>query len=167
MQVAPDGALRPFAIVHGMKDVELLGRKELELLVGADALAEAYGRSRNRWSGISFPVDSKHIIILNDSHSPARQAATLMEEIFHRRLKHRPSKIYTCPVTGLLRREYAPETESEAYGCAAAALVPYAALRTQVERAARVQAIAEHFEVSIELVEFRLKVNRLWRKRVA
>jgi len=101
---------------------------------------------------------------MNDTHALTRQHATLMEELFHIRLGHQPSRIGKCPVTGLVKREYDKRSEQEAYWSAAAALVPYAALRTMVENARMIESIAEHFEVSGDLVAFRLKVTKLWRR---
>ena len=44
----------------------------------------------------------------------------------------------------------------------AAALVPYAALRRMVVAGKTAKEIARHFNVSRELVEYRIKVSRLW-----
>jgi Zn-dependent peptidase ImmA (M78 family) len=44
----------------------------------------------------------------------------------------------------------------------AAALVPFAALRRFVSKGKTSREIAQHFNVSRELVEYRMKVSRLW-----
>jgi Zn-dependent peptidase ImmA (M78 family) len=70
-----------------------------------------------------------------------------------------------CALTGLIRREYDRDTEQAAYWSAAAALVPYGALRAMVHGGRETAVIAQHFEVSDALVAFRLKVTKLWKRR--
>ena len=47
-------------------------------------------------------------------------------------------------------------------GTGAAALVPYTALKRMVGEGKTIPEIARHFQVSRALVEFRIKVSRLW-----
>lgn len=56
------------------------------------------------------------------------------------------------------------QLETEAYHSAAAALVPFAALRELVERGRIRREIAAHYEVSEELVACRLKTCKLYRR---
>jgi len=105
-----------------------------------------------------------HIVILNYTHATTRQNATLMEELFHIVLRHKPSRIEPFPVTGLMKREFNRTVENEAYWSAAAALVPYAALRQMVDDGHSARLIVEHFQVSVALVQSRLKVTKLWRR---
>ncbi len=63
-----------------------------------------------------------------------------------------------------IARDYREADEEAAYSVGAAALVPYAALRLFVEKGKTSREIARHFNVSRELVEYRMKVSRLWDK---
>jgi len=163
--VPPDVPLQPFEIGKRFPDATLLRRDDLERLVAPEDLAEAFGPARFRWSAVTVPIPGVgNVIILNDTHATTRQNATLMEEFFHIVLRHKPSKIKPCPHTGLMRREFDSSMEEEAYWSAAAALVPYGALRCMVEQGHTISGIATYFEVSVDLVEFRLKVTKLWRK---
>jgi len=163
--VPPDGPLRPFELWPRIPRLWLLRRQDLEGKASSGDLSQIFVVSRHRWSAVTLPLNGDgHIIIMNDTHALTRQHATLMEELFHIRLGHQPSRIGKCPVTGLVKREYDKRSEQEAYWSAAAALVPYAALRTMVENARMIESIAEHFEVSGDLVAFRLKVTKLWRR---
>ena len=157
--------LEPFEIAGRFDDVELLNQSSFEQIVGASCARELFGRSRDKWSGFVVPVEGLHLIVINSTHPLTRQHATLMEELFHITLRHQPSQIYLCPISGLLRREYTPEIEKDAYWSAAAALVPYAALKQFVQSGGTMEAIAETFDVSVDLVEFRMKVTKLWRRR--
>jgi Zn-dependent peptidase ImmA (M78 family) len=61
-----------------------------------------------------------------------------------------------------MARDYQAEIEEEAYGTGAAALVPYTALKRFVRQGRTSRDIARHFYVSRALVEYRIKVSRLW-----
>ena len=91
--------------------------------------------------------------------------ATLMEEISHVFLGHKPSRlaIETRDKQGnTLARDYNAEVEEEAYSTGAAALVPYAGLKRFVELGRTSAEIARHYKVSRALVEYRIKISRLW-----
>ncbi len=134
-------------------------------MVPPEDLAEVFGPARCRWSAVTLPIPGNgYIIIVNDTHAATRQNATLMEEFFHIVLGHKPTRIKRCPMTGLMKREFNRAMEREAYWSAAAALVPYVALRGMVDGHQPTAEIAAHFHVSADLVGFRLKVTRLWRR---
>jgi hypothetical protein len=157
--------LEPFEIAGRMDGVEVLDRPAVVAVIGESCAGKLFGCFRDAWSGFVLPVGGRHLIVVNDTHPATRQRATLTEELFHIVLGHRPSEIYVCPATGLLRRAYAPGVEREAYGSAAAALLPYATLRDLLQAGGTIESIAESFGVSVPLVEFRMKVTKLWRRR--
>jgi hypothetical protein len=120
---------------------------------------------RSSWSGLSLPMGNGLVwVIYNDAHRDTRVRATLMEEFFHLYLGHPPSHIRVMTSGDGVNRSYNPDVEHEAYGCAAAALVPYAGLRQMVLGGLMVSRIAAHYRVSPQLVLFRLKVTRLYSK---
>ncbi|HXF42341.1 MAG TPA: ImmA/IrrE family metallo-endopeptidase [Pyrinomonadaceae bacterium] len=131
------------------------------------AKSHLLGAGRNDWSGgaASKPLpDGRKLIILNPTHSKKRQHATLMEEICHVFLGHKPTQLMVKTSEGGIRtREYQAEIEEEAYATGAAALVPYSALKRMVANGLKPDEIARHFRVSRQLVEYRMKVSRLWR----
>ena len=59
-------------------------------------------------------------------------------------------------------RDYNEDDEEAAYAVGAAALVPFAALLRFVRQGKSSREIAQHFNVSRVLVEYRMKVSRLW-----
>jgi hypothetical protein len=127
------------------------------------------GEASEKWSGgaCSIPLpDGRKIVILNPTHGRMRTNATLMEEVSHVFLGHLPSRLKVVAETESGRtvsREYRKADEEAAYGTGAAALVPFSALRRFVLDGQTSQQIAKHFHVSRELVEYRLKVTRLWK----
>lgn len=119
------------------------------------------------WSGGALPPlpDGTRLVFLNPTHSAERQAATLMEEISHLVLGHTPTKIHGVKISDEERerfRDYNAAQEEAAYGVGSAALVPYFPLRRATEFGLETSAIAKHYGVSRALVEYRLKVCRLW-----
>lgn len=124
------------------------------------------GAAVDQWSGgaCTLPNGMK-VVILNPNHGRARTNATLMEEICHVFLGHQPNQlsVVTKDERGrVLNRDYRKADEEQAYGVGAAALVPFAALKRFVYTGKSASDIARHFRVSRELVEYRLKVTRLW-----
>ncbi|HEV7743711.1 MAG TPA: ImmA/IrrE family metallo-endopeptidase [Pyrinomonadaceae bacterium] len=126
------------------------------------------GEASEKWSGgaCSIPLqDGRRIVILNPNHGRMRTNATLMEEVSHVFLGHQPSRLKVVAETEngqTISREYRKADEEAAYATGAAALAPFAALRRFVLDGQTSQQIAKHFHVSRELVEYRLKVTRLW-----
>ena len=95
-----------------------------------------------------------------------RTNATLMEEVAHVFLGHQPSRLKVVAETEngqTVSREYRKADEEAAYATGAAALVPFSALRRFVLEGQTAPRIAKHFRVSRELVDYRLKVTRLWK----
>lgn len=124
--------------------------------------------AKDRWSGgaasIKLP-NGKKLVILNPTHARTRHKATLMEEISHVFLGHKPSRlaIESRDKHGnTLARDYNADIEEEAYATGAAALVPYAGLKRFVESGKTAAEIARHYNVSRALVEYRIKISRLW-----
>lgn len=137
--------------------------------LSAEAREHLLGAASESWSGgaCSQPLpDGRRIVILNPNHGRQRTNATLMEEISHVFLGHQPSRLKVVAETEKGRttsREYRKADEEQAYATGAAALVPFSALRRFVLEGQTSLQIARHFQVSRELVEYRLKVTRLWK----
>jgi len=131
-----------------------------ELPAAAKYLAHVRDRS-GVWSGMAIPVADGTIVVYNDSHPLTRTRATVMEEFFHIWLGHPPTRLRYYAETGQ-HRTYNSAVEDEAYGSGAAALVPYAGLRKLVSSGATIRAIASHFQVSQDLVQYRCAITRTW-----
>lgn len=161
-----DGPLNPFTLarfanllVVDFDQVKGLSKQAREHLLGV---------ASERWSGgaCSLPLpNGKRIVILNPTHGPRRTNATLMEEICHVFLGHQPNRLSVIGKDKhgrAVARDYRRADEAAAYAIGAAALVPFGSLRRFVLRGNSSGEIAKHFRVSRQLVEFRLKVTRLW-----
>ncbi len=126
------------------------------------------GDGKDKWSGGAASKvlpNGQKLIILNPTHGKNRQNATLMEEVCHVFLGHKPSRLAINKVDkngDVIARDYNHDIEEEAYSTGAAALVPYTSLKRFVESGKTSREIARHFNVSRALVEFRIKISRLW-----
>lgn len=166
-RVPPDAALNPFALarfanllVVDFDKLRDLSQQTRDHLLGAAA---------EEWSGGATSralPDGRKVVILNPTHGRARTNATLMEEICHVFLGHQANRLAIIANDEhgkTLARDYRKADEEEAYATGAAALVPYGALRRLTLKGLEATEIARHFRVSKDLIEYRLKVTRLWR----
>ncbi len=162
-----DERLDPFELARVAK-LFVAPFDQIEPLLTDETKEHLLGDGKEMWSGgaasVTLPNGQK-LIILNPTHSRTRQNATLMEEVCHLFLGHKPSRlaIENKNKDGkVIARDYNHSIEEEAYSTGAAALVPYTGLRRMVTAGKTVAEIARHFNVSRALVEYRIKVSRLW-----
>ncbi len=162
-----DAPLNPFDLANYAK-LLVAPFEQVEPFLTEETKLHLLGAGRDKWSGGACSQalpDGRKLIILNPTHGKNRQNATLMEEICHVFMGHKPSRlaIENKNKDGqTIARDYHAEIEEEAYSIGAAALVPFSALRRMVNQGKTSREIAEHFNVSRDLVEYRIKVSRLW-----
>lgn len=160
-----DQQLDPFNLAHFAK-LLVLPFDLVEPLLSEETKSHLLGEGKDKWSGGAASKtlpNGQRLIILNPTHGKNRQNATLMEEICHVFLGHKPSRLAIKNKHGkTIARDYQAEVEEEAYATGAAALVPFTALQRFVEQGKTSREIARHFNVSRALVEYRIKVSRLW-----
>jgi Zn-dependent peptidase ImmA (M78 family) len=110
------------------------------------------------WSGASAILpDGRLAVILNPQDTFTRQNITLMEEIVHEYLGHRPS-LKADGNSGLALREFNRSCEKQAYAVAAAAILPASRLELLAREGLTVADIAARDEVSPQLVSYRINV---------
>jgi hypothetical protein len=188
--------LRDFAGVNGEQPLDPFALAEFAKLLVVDfdqidglspeSRQHLLGEGAEQWSGgaCSRPLPNGwKLVILNPAHGPQRNRATLMEEVAHVFLGHKPNRLAIISeqrsevrdqrsdkktaASGrnrTLARDYNHADEEAAYAVGSAALVPYAALRRFVRAGRRADQIARHFRVSRQLVEYRIKVTHLWQE---
>lgn len=162
-----ESRLNPFDLAIYAK-LLVVSYEQIEPFLTEETKLHLVGDGKDSWSGGACSQalpDGRKLIVLNPTHGKNRQNATLMEEISHVFLGHKPSKlaVTTYNKEGKpIAREYQADVEEEAYSVGAAALVPFSALRRMINQGKTSREIARHFNVSRELVEYRIKVSRLW-----
>ncbi|MEP6902575.1 MAG: ImmA/IrrE family metallo-endopeptidase [Actinomycetota bacterium] len=162
-----DERLNPFDLAK-YANLLVASFEQIEPFLSEETKRQLLNDGKDKWSGGACSQklpDGRKLIILNPTHGANRQNATLMEEISHVFLGHKPSRLAITNVTKngkVIARDYHAEIEEEAYSVGAAALVPYSALRRFVVQGKTSREIARHFNVSRELVEYRMKISHLW-----
>ena len=162
-----DERLDPFELARYAK-LFVASFEQIEPFLTEETRAHLLGAGSDKWSGGACSqtlFDGRKLIVLNPTHGENRQNATLMEEICHVFLGHQPSRLAVETVNKHgkpIARDYREDDEEAAYSVGAAALVPYSALQTMISKGKTSREIARHFNVSRELVEYRMKISRLW-----
>lgn len=162
-----DQRLDPFQLAR-FANLLVVSFDQVEALLSEETKAHLIGEGKDKWSGGAAShklPNGQKLIILNPTHGRNRHNATLMEEICHVFLGHKPSRlaIENLDKDGkIIARDYNAAIEEEAYATGAAALVPYVALKRCVGQGKTSREIARHFGVSRALVEYRIKISRLW-----
>jgi len=115
----------------------------------------------DHWSagvyGETLP-DGTYLCILNPVHDIRRRRITLMEEISHIFLQHRPTTVRNIGA-GLSSRDYLQSEEEEAYGVGAAAIMPWTSFFHDLNEGLAVEEIAEKYGVSTALVTYRISIT--------
>ena len=149
--------LRPRAVAEKLSIVVCFPEDIEGLSSGSLAQLEAVDPAG--WSGASATLPNGRLaVILNPRDSVTRHNITLMEEISHDYLGHRPSLVTHGP-GGLALRNFNRSCEKQAYGVAAAAILPIGRLELLMRKGLSVADIAAHDEVSPRLVNYRVNVT--------
>ena len=176
--VTEDQPLDPFALASFAR-LLVVDFNSIEGL-SAESRTHLLGAAADEWSGgaCSRPLPNGwRLVILNPAHGAQRNRATLMEEVAHVFLGHKPNRLAAItrddqtgqssesvsqPSRRVLARDYNQTDEEAAYAVGAAALVPFGALRRRVLEGQSSRDIGRHFRVSRQLAEYRIKVTHLW-----
>jgi hypothetical protein len=169
LNLAPHDLLDPFVLAEkvGLKLVDVC---ELCEQLGSEFRKLVLVKDKDGWSGGVFarPLpDGKRVCILNSTHGARRTKITLMEEIAHVHLKHKPTGLMRS-ADGLRMRNYDKTQEEDAYGVGAAALLPWASFFQAINRGATVNGLAEEYDLSEPLIRYRIQItgaHRLYQAR--
>jgi hypothetical protein len=111
-----------------------------------------HGNGRGDFSAATVFCGRARIILANPAHSQGRRANSIVHEVSHVALEHEPS---TALAFGGCRR-WDARAEEEADWLAATLLVPREAALRVVRQGIDTATAAEHFGVSVRLLEWRL-----------
>jgi IrrE N-terminal-like domain len=156
----PDDLLDPYKLAPRLQ-LTLMDGDEVFQLLPPELQRYLRTEASDHWSGGVLPhplPDGTYICILNPRHPRRRNKITLMEEIAHRHMKHRPSKV-VADSADVKARDFDKACETEAFGIGAAALLPWPQMFGLLNTGNSASDIAEHFDVSLQLVEYRIKIT--------
>lgn len=113
------------------------------------------GKTPSCWSAVTIVVGSKVGVVLNSSHSAARQASDLMHELAHRIRGHEAEEVEASEDGIMILKSYDKELEEEADWLAGCLLLPRDALvRIKRERLDDSDAAAR-YGVSLRMLSYR------------
>lgn len=168
--IGSDGLLDPWALAPEVGLLVVDAADGLLESLDAGHRAHLLDNAGNKWSGGVLPIalpNGMRICILNPTHSHARNKITLMEEIAHVHLAHRPSQL-VFNEDKLQVRDFNDAQEAEAYGVGAAALLPWHSFFHCVNEGNTYREIAELYEVTEQLARYRVNItgaDRLYKAR--
>ena len=152
--LGPRDKLDPWAYARSL-GITVLDFNSLDL--PPKDVAQLVEKDGESWSGLTLKEGGNFFVVLNPSQSAARQCSTLMHEVAHIRLGHRPAGVSLSGSGMMLLSDYPDDLEQEADWLAAALLLPRDALhhfrRSGWDRA----AICDQFGVSTQLYDWRLR----------
>lgn len=123
------------------------------------SLSQLVERDSDNWSAVTLQVGPSRLTIVNSAHSPTRQRSSIAHELAHLILAHKPSRIDVSEDGYLVLSSFEGDEEKEADWLGGALLVPREGLRRQYRRTQDHQRLAEHFSVSSQLLEWRLRMT--------
>jgi Zn-dependent peptidase ImmA (M78 family) len=156
----PSDPLDPFHLAKNLRirvwtpnDVPGITTEMLAVLLRND------GKTPSCWSALTVVVGQKVVVILNSSHSPARQASDLMHELAHRIREHRAQEVEVSAAGLMLLKDYDKVQEEEADWLSGCLLLPREALISIKTRRLDAQTAATTFGVSQRMLNYRLAMT--------
>lgn len=163
--LAPKGPLEPHALadhldilVRTPRDIPGLSDDSLAVLVRND------GKTPSCWSAVTIVASAKVLVILNSSHSKARQASDLMHELAHRIRSHQPHNMDISAKGIMLIANYDKRQEEEADWLAGCLLLPRDALVHIKSSGIETDIAAKMYGVSKSMLTYRLAMTGVKRQ---
>ena len=132
------------------EDVPELDEQYLRILLRDDP---------DSWSATTICVGTRSVVIVNSSHSPARQASDITHELAHIILAHKPARMDVTEDGIMILSTFDTLQENEAAWLSGCLLLPRPALvaitRTRLDGV----AAASRYGVSAEMLQYRRNVT--------
>ena len=138
-------------------DVDILTVDELDL--SGEARRQLLEADSTSWSGMTIRESKLIGVLVNPTHSPQRQASTMMHELSHVVLKHVPVRVDVSSAGILLVSEYSEDDEEEANWLSGALLLPRDALKHYRGENWPPAKIMSQFGVSQEMYNWRIRLT--------
>lgn len=162
--VNPSSPLSPFDLAAKLR-VTIL---KLEEVAGLSQAAREYLSSTqgDEWSAVTVLVSGEAIILINPTHTAARQSTDLMHELAHIIKNHDAAKVFVSE-SGYALRSFDEKQEAEADWFAGSLLLPRAVLEHCAYNHIPLYTILQDYVVSKTLYNYRVRmmgINRQYRK---
>ncbi len=124
-----------------------------------DVLDQLLVHDPGGWSAVTLMREGAPLVIHNPRHSRARQTSDITHELSHILLGHKPSNKILSADGSLVLRGYDAKQEGEADWFAGTLLLPREALLHYRRERWDDLRIADHFNVSLQLATYRLRIT--------
>jgi Zn-dependent peptidase ImmA (M78 family) len=116
------------------------------------------------WSAVTVHLDSRHVVVVNTAQDKRRIPNNVVHELAHVILGHAAARVDISEDGHLWLSTYGSDQEKEADWLAASLLLPREGLLSCFSRCRDIEATAAQFQVSLELVRWRLNATGVWRQ---
>lgn len=124
-----------------------------------DNLDQLLLHDKDSWSAATLIVPGRNIIIVNSSHSDGRQNFSIMHELAHLILDHKPARVDMTAARLMILDNYDQNQEREAEWFAGSLLVPRDGLLAVLRRDPEDESAAIHFGVSLPALQLRRQLT--------
>lgn len=156
--VTPFARLDPFELARKMQILVVPPSHFSDVTV--EMLHKVTVKFKDAWDAGTLPLpDGTHLVVLNPAREHLRKHTSVMEELAHIYLDHKPSQL--VDIGGIVLRSWNSSNEKQAYAVGSAALLPEYLLKGARTRGYTAEQVSEQHQVSRELVAFRLNVTRI------
>lgn len=156
----PHAALDAFKLAKNLgvkvwtpRDVPGLSNESLDVLLRND------GKTPSCWSAVTLVINHRILVILNSSHSPARQSSDLTHELAHRIRGHKAQDVAVTAEGLMMLKSYDKIYEEEADWLSGCLLLPREALVDIKRRGMSYAEAAEDFGVSVRMLSYRMAMT--------
>lgn len=111
------------------------------------------------WSAITLYVGTKSVVIVNSTHSGARQASDIMHELAHIILAHKPARMDVTEDGIMILSSFAALQEQEAAWLSGCLLLPREALVAIVRSRLDSLTATSRYGVSADMLQYRRSVT--------
>jgi hypothetical protein len=132
------------------RDVPDVGDEYLRILLRDDP---------DSWSAITICVGTRSVVIVNSTHSPARQASDIMHELSHIILAHKPARMDVTEDGTMILSNFDALQENEAAWLAGCLLLPRPALVAILRSRLDATIAAARYGVSTDMLRYRRNVT--------
>jgi Zn-dependent peptidase ImmA (M78 family) len=116
-------------------------------------------KDSDAWSALTLCHNGRYLVVLNSAHPKTREANTLMHELAHLIIGHKPARLDITQNGLMILSSYDKQHEEEATWLAAALLLPRDALLHIRRRGLSGQEAANLYGCSAQLVTYRLQTT--------
>jgi Zn-dependent peptidase ImmA (M78 family) len=162
LDLSPEKPL-PVQLLAKHLEIQLITPAQIEGLP-AEVLHQLTVVDPSGWSAASYELNGSPIIIYNDTSSPGRQSSDISHELAHVIRAHDPSQLILAPDGSFGMRSYDSNQEDEANWLGWTILLPRTALIRCADLKLSSAQIASEFQVSVTLVEYRMRVTGIDRQ---